>query len=432
MFALMYDSDNETYPDDVQYIAAYVDGSRTGRNFQRARAKCPGARFLLISAVGEVDGDVIDIEPGNVWPPAEAVDWTIRQHARGANPGYYCNTSTRQQVLDAYAARGVDPGWWWRADYPGPNALSVFLPTELARGEVAWQFADPVRTGSHWDVSIIGGDIQAYLDGHGAAPAAAGGVVRIQGDGGGSDPGFLPWDGSSFNLAQGHFYGLITGPAESHGGAFGQEKPPITRIQQRLQELGFAPSTPGWADGIFGQPTADAVAAWQAVNRPGPLTTRPGEVWGDDWAALFSPSSIPAGGPAPVVQPPPPPPPPAMSFAPPEGAPGWPGGFGEGDFLGDIGGPAQSHGGDASVDGPDVIACIAWVQRRMQALRWTDVIDPGWADGVFGQPTIDAVAAWQRERVSRVAGFAMAPDGFGRIFPDDYAALQGADNRING
>jgi hypothetical protein len=161
MPALMYDSDSETYPDGVEYIAAYVDGSRTGRNFDKARAKCPRAKFLTISAVGEVDADVIDIEPGNVWPPENAVDWTIRQRARGGNPGYYCNTSQRQQVLDAYAARGVDPGWWWRADYRSP----VSRPASFALGEAAHQYADPPMTGSHWDVSVISAELQSHIDG---------------------------------------------------------------------------------------------------------------------------------------------------------------------------------------------------------------------------------------------------------------------------
>jgi peptidoglycan hydrolase-like protein with peptidoglycan-binding domain len=426
MYALMYDSDNGTYPDDAQYIAAYVDGSVTGGNYARAKAAHPNARFWLISAVGEVDADVIDIEPTNVWPPANAVPWIRRQLDQGRTPAYYCNTSTRQQCLDAFAEAGLPELPWWRSDYRlAQHQTYGYPPASLPLGEIGWQYADPPLTGSHWDASVISEQLQAYLDGQAAAPtAASAGAVPLGPSGAGADPGFLPWDDASFNLAPGNYYGLITGPAESHGGAFAQENPPILKIQQRLQELGYAPQAPGWADGRYGQPTADAVAAWQAVNRPGTLTTRPGEIWADDWAALFSPASVPAG-PAPA-----PTPDPDLALAPPQTAPPWPGGFGAGDYLGDIAGPAQSHGGDPSVDGPDVIACIAWVQQRLQALRWAPA-DPGWADGTFGQPTIVAVAAWQRERAARVAGFLLAPDGAGRIYTDDYAALQGPDNRIN-
>ncbi len=288
-FALMYDSDNETYPPDARYIAAYVDGSRTGRNYERARAAHPDARFLLISAVGDVDADVIDIEPGNVWPPENAIDWTMRQRALGKNPGYYCNTSTRPAVLAAYAAVGVDPGWWWRADYPGPDALSSFVPDSLPLGEAAWQYANPPRTGSHWDVSVIGPDLQAYLDGV-AAPASAGAV------------------------------------------------------------------------------------------------------------------QIDAPSPAPVKPPRPP----------------WPAGFGPNDYLGDINGPSNSHGGDPRFDGPDVIAAIRWAQQMLiLGGNVPGITDPNssWADGRFEQPTVDAVAAWQRRDWAPQTQF------FGQIWADDYDRL---------
>ncbi|QRN95869.1 hypothetical protein JRI60_43640 [Archangium violaceum] len=87
-------------------------------------------------------------------------------------------------------------------------------------------------------------------------------------------------------LPRGHYYGLISGPNESHGGFYASERPYIKAIQERLQALGFAPKTAGWADGIFEQPTKDAVASWQRklYSR---FTTRYGEVWSDDWRRLF-------------------------------------------------------------------------------------------------------------------------------------------------
>ena len=42
----------------------------------------------------------------------------------------------------------------------------------------------------------------------------------------------------------------------------------------------------GWADGIFGQPTAEAVARFQHAEMPG--TQFYGQVWPDDWKKLFS------------------------------------------------------------------------------------------------------------------------------------------------
>lgn len=394
-YALMYDSDNETYPDGAQYIAAYVDGSRTGRNYQRARAARPDAKFLLISAVGDVDADVIDIEPGNVWPPENAVDWTIRQRARGANPGYYCNDAQRPQVLAAYAARGVDPGWWWRASYwdrfrSGP-------PADFERGEAAWQYANPPITGGHWDASIIGPELQAYLDGQGGAPASVGAAAPIAPPAPAGNPGFHPWDGSTFNLDAGHHYGDINGPANSHGGAFSEEKPPIQTIQERAHDLGY---DAGPVDGVFGPQTIAAVSAWQRDHLAA-TTQFYGQVWGDDWAALFS---YPAPAPAAPTAPAP---------APANDKPEWPAGFGPSDYLGNIAGPANSHGGDTSADGPDVIAAIQYVQAALNAKGY----GAGAVDGVFGPQTEAAVAAWQR------AEWAPQTQFFGQCWADDYSRL---------
>lgn len=88
-----------------------------------------------------------------------------------------------------------------------------------------------------------------------------------------------------FGLPSGHFYGLITGPATSHGGYHAAERAAVRWIQVRLQELGYAPKAKAWADGKFETPTRDAVAKWQKA-RHAKTTTRPGEVWADDWANL--------------------------------------------------------------------------------------------------------------------------------------------------
>lgn len=87
-------------------------------------------------------------------------------------------------------------------------------------------------------------------------------------------------------MKPGDYFGLITGPAHSRGGYYASEKRDVLAIQKRLQVLGYAPSTPGWADGIFEQPTANAVAAWQRAHVPG--TQFYGQVWQDDWANLFT------------------------------------------------------------------------------------------------------------------------------------------------
>ncbi len=91
-----------------------------------------------------------------------------------------------------------------------------------------------------------------------------------------------PWP-----LPANHYFGLITGPAASHGGYYVSERPFIVQIQRRLQAMGYAPRTPGWADGIYEQPTQNAVTRWQHAKWA-KYTSRYGEVWSDDWQRLFT------------------------------------------------------------------------------------------------------------------------------------------------
>lgn len=88
-------------------------------------------------------------------------------------------------------------------------------------------------------------------------------------------------------MGPGDYFGLITGPDSSHGGYFLNERADVKAIQERLQTLGFAPRTTGWADGKFEQPTKDAVSKWQRAKYSS-TTSRYGEVWPDDWAHLFT------------------------------------------------------------------------------------------------------------------------------------------------
>lgn len=132
--------------------------------------------------------------------------------------------------------------------------------------------------------------------------AAAWNVPMLGGGGGGGgggtpSPSKPPYPGN-FTLPTGHYYGLKSGPEQSHGGFYAHEQPVIRAIQQKLVSLGFArrgngqqvpPSawaTDGWSDGLFEQLTKDAVIRFQQTHRPH-NTTRWGEVWGDDWQTLW-------------------------------------------------------------------------------------------------------------------------------------------------
>jgi hypothetical protein len=94
---------------------------------------------------------------------------------------------------------------------------------------------------------------------------------------------------SLIRAGSGQYLGLITGPAASHGGYNSSERPIIKMLQQRLIVCKFVPNVTnpygGWADGIFEQPTKDAVTRFQRAHMPG--TRYYGQVWADDWTKLF-------------------------------------------------------------------------------------------------------------------------------------------------
>lgn len=117
---------------------------------------------------------------------------------------------------------------------------------------------------------------QAYFDG---APVAAAPAAPSAPAGGHVD---LP----AWTLPAGHFYGLVSGGEDSHGGYYEGERPAIRQIQRWLIKHGYAGAVPdSWADGIYEQPTADAVTAFQHAERPN-STDRWGEIWADDLATM--------------------------------------------------------------------------------------------------------------------------------------------------
>lgn len=89
-------------------------------------------------------------------------------------------------------------------------------------------------------------------------------------------------------LAPGNYFGLITGPDVSHGGFYPWERPWVRLIQEALIRKGFVPGVTdpasGWADGIYQEPTLQAVKRFQASA--GHKQT--GNIGPGDWALLLS------------------------------------------------------------------------------------------------------------------------------------------------
>lgn len=96
-------------------------------------------------------------------------------------------------------------------------------------------------------------------------------------------PKYTPPPSVKWPLPAGHYFGLKSGPPQSHGGANHWEVPWVKWIQTRMKELGYGSLV---SDGNFGPKTKTAVAAWQK-GRHAATTTRPGEVWQDDFMNLI-------------------------------------------------------------------------------------------------------------------------------------------------
>jgi hypothetical protein len=148
------------------------------------------------------------------------------------------------------------------------------------------------QTGNHWfnggadeDVILISGPLGSHNEASSGAP-----VVKPPAPPAKPPAATLhrPWPGY---MKPGNYFGLITGPAVSHGGYYANERPDVKAIQQRLITLGYVPGihdpNSGWADGLYEQPTFDAVARWQHA-RYAASTSLYGQVWSDDWAHLFT------------------------------------------------------------------------------------------------------------------------------------------------
>jgi hypothetical protein len=92
-----------------------------------------------------------------------------------------------------------------------------------------------------------------------------------------------PWP-----LPPGNYFGLITGPAASHGGYDAADRAFVRQIQQALIQRGYVPGVtdPGspWADGTYTEPTRQAVLQFQqAIGTP-----QTGTIGPDDWGRLLS------------------------------------------------------------------------------------------------------------------------------------------------
>jgi hypothetical protein len=92
--------------------------------------------------------------------------------------------------------------------------------------------------------------------------------------------GVPPWP-----LLPGQYFGLISGPDLSRGGAHAADQPRIKLIQQALIRKGFAPgAAASWATGKYTEPTLAAVQRFQKAGGH-PQT---GKIAAPDWKRLLA------------------------------------------------------------------------------------------------------------------------------------------------
>jgi hypothetical protein len=103
------------------------------------------------------------------------------------------------------------------------------------------------------------------------------------------NPGVFAW-----SLSDGHYYGNIAGPDESHGGFHASERDEVANIQRWFVYRDCAPNIPAdrwasttWADGRWGNETDAACTAWH--NQFLPNRPDADRIYRDDYVQLVAP-----------------------------------------------------------------------------------------------------------------------------------------------
>lgn len=148
----MYDSAEPVYPVSPPgagaWLMCYVDGYA---NYVQGKQDFPEANIIGITTTGIPGWQVIDCEPGCVWPPADAAAWARAEVDAGRLPTVYHSLGYYQDVVDALAAYGLSFGsvvQAFGADYDNI--------AEVPPGYVALQFATGPNYGPYaYDTSVV-------------------------------------------------------------------------------------------------------------------------------------------------------------------------------------------------------------------------------------------------------------------------------------
>lgn len=224
----MYDSVSlDDLPAGGDAYAAYV---RTWTSSPAAVARrFPGKPVLAIATSASLDGDCLDIEAGDA-TPNQAPGWVLRQLLHGAaRPCVYSSLSTMPAILREFSAAGILRAQVrvWAAHWTGKEHICAPGTCGSSVAADGTQWADPKRSGGHWDTSSLADDFFAIV------PAAD-----------------VPPPGAAPNFTK-----LPT----LHQGVRGQ-------AVRNWQGLLCAAGIPVQIDGDFGPQTLIETRAWQAAR----------------------------------------------------------------------------------------------------------------------------------------------------------------------
>lgn len=148
MTRIMYDSTNPAdIPVSAKVVGYYVDGIYRVTP-EIVKHYHPSAVLVPISAIGTHNGVVGDVEPGCIWPPANAVPWVLARRAARVDPTVYCNETYHLPLVKAVFAKAKVPlPHLWCSNYDNVPVLRA--------GEIARQYANPPLAGGHFDLSVV-------------------------------------------------------------------------------------------------------------------------------------------------------------------------------------------------------------------------------------------------------------------------------------
>lgn len=247
--------------------------STLGNVTQNTRDKAYLVMDYCQQALGRTPGVLWGKGSSSEHATGRAIDFMVSQH--GFN-GYdvEMGDTIAAYLLENGSAFGLAWIIWRQRIFPGSGSF-VAGGGFAANPHGGWRFMENrgSDTQNHYDHVHAYFMLDTAVNAQTIAPPPNGGA-----------PG-LP---QPFPLPRNHYYGLITGPERSHGGYYVNERPVIKVIQQRLIAKGYVPGITnpnnGWADGLFEQPTADAVTRFQQAEMPN--TEYYGQVWWDDYEQL--------------------------------------------------------------------------------------------------------------------------------------------------